>query len=402
MAQISEFSLILGALGVSLGHIDQETMGLITFVGLVTIGLSTYLILYSGPIYERLAPMLGVFERRTPYREIAAGAQGETPRADVILFGLGRYGSGIAQHLRRRHRRVLGVDFDPAVLDRWRASGLSVLYGDAEDPELFEHLPLAHARWVVHATPTLDTGRMLLRHLQDHRFSGKVAVTCRTAEEAEILSRAGADLVLRPFVDAAEQAADALTSAMDQLVAAAPDAIGLREVRLTSGSPWAGHAIADIPLREQFGVTVLAVSRSGRSMLNPEPAFQLFPNDRLILSGDPGDLTRAAEYLSRRGVPRRRAAGVRSGGVGAVRDPRVAWPFAGGARSPESVRRDRDWLAPNRRCALDPRRPGPARPRRPRGRGGTPRGSGARPRGHCLTPVVAFLTAMYPRRDRTR
>src|SRR5690606_7114514 len=101
--------------------------------------------------------------------------------------------------------------------------------------------------------------------LQDHGFTGKVAVTCRTAEEAEILSREGADLMLRPFADAAEQAADALTSAMDQLLAAAPDAIGLREVRLTSGSPWAGHAIADIPLREQFGVTVLAVSRSGRS-----------------------------------------------------------------------------------------------------------------------------------------
>jgi Trk K+ transport system NAD-binding subunit len=298
VAQISEFSLILAALGMSLGHIDQEIMGLITFVGLVTIGLSTYLILYSGQLYERLAPMLGLFERRTPYREMARDAQGETPRADVILFGLGRYGSGIAHHLRRRHRHVVGVDFDPTVLDLWREAGLPVLYGDAEDPEIFEHLPLAHARWVVSATPDLDTARMLLRHLQDHGFTGKVAVTCRSAEDADVLRRAGADLILRPFADAAEQAADALTSAMDQLVAAAPDAIGLRELRLTSGSRWGGHAISELPLREEFGVTILAVSRSGRSVLNPEPAFQLFPNDRLILSGDPEDLTRAAEFLA--------------------------------------------------------------------------------------------------------
>ncbi len=47
VAQISEFSLILAALGVSLGHIENEIVGLVTLVGLITIGLSTYLILYS-------------------------------------------------------------------------------------------------------------------------------------------------------------------------------------------------------------------------------------------------------------------------------------------------------------------------------------------------------------------
>ena len=298
VAQISEFSLILGALGLSLGHIDQETMGLITFVGLVTIGLSTYMILYSGRLYERLAPMLGIFERRTPFREIAGDVTEALPQTDVILFGLGRYGGGIARHRRRRHRRVVGVDFDPTVLERWRAAGLPVLYGDAEDPELFEHLPLAEARWVVCATPDLDTGRMLLRQLQDHGFAGKVAVTSRTAQDAEALTQEGADLVLRPFADAAEQAADALTSAMDQLVAAAPEAIGLREIRLPPGSEWAGKAIVDLPLRERFGTTVLAVSRSGHSILNPAPDFQLFPHDRLILSGDPADLAGAAEFLA--------------------------------------------------------------------------------------------------------
>ncbi|MDP1569653.1 MAG: cation:proton antiporter [Vicinamibacterales bacterium] len=299
VAQISEFSLILGALGVSLGHIDQETMGLITFVGLVTIGLSTYLILYSSQIYERLAPMLGVFERRTPYRESTVDAQvDDVPQADVILFGLGRYGGGIADHLRRRHRRVIGVDFDPAVLDRWRAAGLPVFYGDAEDPEIFEHLPLGRARWIVSTTPDLDSSRMLLRHLQDQHFGGKVAVTCRTPDEAAVLEREGADLILRPFADAAEQAADALTSAMDQLVAAAPDTVGLREVRLSAASPWAGLAIVDLPLRDQFGATVLAVSRSGRSVLSPPPGFQLFPYDRVILSGEPDTVGEAAAFLA--------------------------------------------------------------------------------------------------------
>src|SRR5690606_30796450 len=46
VAQISEFSLILAALGLRVGHIDESILGLVTAVGIITIGLSTYLILY--------------------------------------------------------------------------------------------------------------------------------------------------------------------------------------------------------------------------------------------------------------------------------------------------------------------------------------------------------------------
>lgn len=102
VAQISEFSLILGALGLSLGHIDAETMGLITLVGIITISASTYMIIYSHTLYEWLAPWLKVFERQRPHRELGQGVAPEDRVAEIILFGMGRYGSGIAQALRQR------------------------------------------------------------------------------------------------------------------------------------------------------------------------------------------------------------------------------------------------------------------------------------------------------------
>jgi Kef-type K+ transport system membrane component KefB/Trk K+ transport system NAD-binding subunit len=299
VAQISEFSLILGALGVTLGHIGSATMGLITTVGLVTITLSTYLIMYSGPLYRRFSAALGVFERRLPYRESGIDSPAQPSPADVIIFGLGRYGGGIARHLRMRNRRVGGVDFDPEALARWRAEGLPVFYGDAADPELFAHLPLTGVKWVVSTTPDLDTNRMLLKHLHDHDFGGKVAVACRTAADAAALEIEGADVLLRPFADAAEQAVDAITSGMDQLAAVASAAPGLREVRLGSGSVWAGRRLGEVPLRDEFGITVVSVSRSGRNIFNPGPDVQLFPADRLILSGEPDKLALAVDYLTR-------------------------------------------------------------------------------------------------------
>jgi Trk K+ transport system NAD-binding subunit len=277
-------------------------MGLITTVGLVTIGLSTYMIIYSGPLYERLAPWLGVFERRAPYREMVADAAAPGA-ADVVIFGLGRYGGGIMRHLILRNRRVVGIDFDPQALDRWRAEGVPVYYGDASDPEIFDHLPLRDVKWVVSTAHEIDTSRVLLRHLRDRSFAGKIAVTSRTADEGDALLLEGADLVLRPYADAAEQAVDALTTAIDHLAVVARHAPGLREARLGPGSIWAGQRIADVPLREEFGVSVLAVSRAGRSFFNPGAAFQLFPGDRLILAGEPAALDRAIEYLARVDYP---------------------------------------------------------------------------------------------------
>jgi Kef-type K+ transport system membrane component KefB/Trk K+ transport system NAD-binding subunit len=297
VAQISEFSLLLGALGVSVGHLSAETMGLITTVGLVTIALSTYLIIHSARLYEWLAPWLSLFERRTPYREAAVDAM--TPDADVIVLGLGRYGGGIVRHLLQRHRRVIGVDFDPEALARWREEGVPVIYGDASDPELFDHLPLTNVNWIVSTAPDVETSLVLLQHLRERGFRGKVAVAARTADEAELRRLERADVLLRPYADAAEQAADALTTAMDRLSVVTTATPGFREVRLGSTSQFAGHRLADVSLREQFGATVLAVSRGGRSFFNPGAAFQLFPGDRMILSGDPAVLDRAVEYLAR-------------------------------------------------------------------------------------------------------
>lgn len=211
VAQISEFSFILGSVGRDLGHIDAEALGLITLVGLVTIALSTYMILYSHVLYERLAPWLGVFERRMAHREEDLDSPDGGPQADAIVFGLGRYGSRIVAGLRQRGVTVLGVDFDPEAVARSRSLGILTHYGDAEDPEFPAGLPLGRARWVVSTTPVREVNLALLHALRHHGYTGKVALTAHSVIDRDFLDRSGADLVLLPFADAADQAADLLT-----------------------------------------------------------------------------------------------------------------------------------------------------------------------------------------------
>jgi Kef-type K+ transport system membrane component KefB/Trk K+ transport system NAD-binding subunit len=297
VAQISEFSLIVAALGLSIGHITPEVMGLVTLVGVVTIFASTYMILYSGFLYRHLSAPLMIFERRHPYREAAVCSLQDTPSVDVILLGLGNYGSELAEYLLRRRKNIIGVDFDPTVLKQWSSRGVSVLYGDMADPEIHEHLPLNKVRWVVSTIRVKELNLSLLQLLKNRGYRGKVALTAINQEEAKIFEAAGAQVVFRPFSDAAEQAADSLTHAMDVLMDNIDWAIALQEVRLQSGSHFAGKTVKEIPLRATTGVLILAVSRAGRVHYDPGPDFQIFPGDRLILVGTPEELRKAEKFL---------------------------------------------------------------------------------------------------------
>ena len=213
VAQISEFSIIFVAMGISLGHVDNGALGLTTLVGLVTIALSTYMILYSHPLYERLAPWLVIFERKRPFRELAVATERHDLReVDVIVFGLGRYGSRLALGLKKADLKVLGVEFDPEVVRSLRRQGLPVRYGDGIASEFLESLPLKDTRWVVSTLPDMASNRDLLRGLRELHFSGEVAVVAREELDGASLKKLGAPTILYPMRNAVDYAVEALTA----------------------------------------------------------------------------------------------------------------------------------------------------------------------------------------------
>jgi|AntRauTorcE11898_2_1112593.scaffolds.fasta_scaffold02410_2 Kef-type K+ transport system membrane component KefB len=208
VAQISEFSLVLAALGLSIGHLDRDTVGLITLVGLITISVSTYMILYSHRLYIVFARWLAIFERRVPYAETRL-QQGEADAGpDVILFGLGRFGSGVARILAERGVSVLAVDSDPDRVRAHSGEGFELRYGDAEDPEFVRSLPLDRVHCVVNTLRDRHVNRALLHGIQRSGSRPRVVLTADTEQEAEALRGRGADIALVPYSDAARDAAD--------------------------------------------------------------------------------------------------------------------------------------------------------------------------------------------------
>ncbi|WP_299705863.1 cation:proton antiporter [uncultured Pontibacter sp.] len=206
VAQISEFSLILINMGMDVGHIDQETLGLVTLVGLITITLSTYMIMFSDQLFDWLSPMLDVFEKKKPSQP--KELEDDTEKLDVLIFGLGRYGKRIATALQERDLTYIGADIDPALVNNWTEKDLNAVYCDAEDPDLGEVLPVKKVSNVISTISDVKVNIALMKLLRHENFEGRIAVTAKNDDTVKILKEEGAEYILEPYKDSAKKVAE--------------------------------------------------------------------------------------------------------------------------------------------------------------------------------------------------
>jgi Kef-type K+ transport system membrane component KefB len=195
VAQISEFSLIVVTLGHRLGHVDQRVVTIVTAVGLITITLSSYLILYSDRLYAWLRGPLKIFE----FRASREHAQAEHPlKNHIVLIGCHRMGHNILHSIEDLHKEFVVIDFNPDVIAKLHRRGVHALYGDAADPDIQERAAIDRARLVVSTVPTLQDSLNLLARAKGLNPRVKVIVTAETEVEALELYEHGADYVLLP------------------------------------------------------------------------------------------------------------------------------------------------------------------------------------------------------------
>jgi len=201
VAQISEFSLILIALGYSLGQVETAVLSLVTLVGVITITVSTYFILYSDQIYDRFSGFLTFFEFRS-----TAVSESEDAIAhpyDAIVIGAGRLGSSVISGLREKNANLLVVDTDPQALKRIRAKKVTTLYGDISDADFASTIPLNEADAIICTVQERSTNLVLLETLSQFRFSGSICLTAMDEPTAKLFQEKPGVTVIKPLKMAA-------------------------------------------------------------------------------------------------------------------------------------------------------------------------------------------------------
>lgn len=195
VAQISEFSLILVALGVSQGHVSPSVLTLVTIVGLVTIAGSTYMIMYGKVLFATLKPALRFLEWRAGR---VSSAHMESGNYEALLFGYDRGGDTYVEAVHSLTSRFAVIDINPTAIERLQRKGLPWKYGDAEDPEFLAELPMDSIRLVISTIPDFSVNHLLVKRIRRVNKRAIILVVGATITEARALYTAGTTFVIMP------------------------------------------------------------------------------------------------------------------------------------------------------------------------------------------------------------
>ncbi len=196
VAQISEFSLIIVALGIQMGHINPDILAFVTITGLITIGGSTYFILYGKKLYNRLSRFLSIFERKGKKVDEHTGAGADS--YDCVLLGYNHIGFNLSKTLMKMKMKFLVVDHNPEIINELIEQKIPCLFEDVEDGEVFEKVNPDKVKLIVSSIKNLDINLPLIKQIRSINKKTIVIVVSERIEDALECYKAGANYVIVP------------------------------------------------------------------------------------------------------------------------------------------------------------------------------------------------------------
>ncbi len=193
MSQISEFSIIFVALGVSNGVLSSNMLSLITIVGIATITISSYLISYSELFYQKLSKHLLIFDNKNG-KDIKIKKQDY----EVILFGCNRLGYDFLDLYESSKDKLLIVDFDPEIIKELEKDKFQCIYGDADDSEFISDLDLKSVKLIISTIPDLDSNSLIAEYTRKVNKNAIILARAQNIPDAFSLYEKGVSYVIMP------------------------------------------------------------------------------------------------------------------------------------------------------------------------------------------------------------
>jgi len=202
VAQISEFSLIVMAMGLSLGQVTQSHVALTVIVAAITMTASTYLILGADKFYLKIKDNLNIFERKITKEPDFIKKLDVSNH--VMLVGYGRAGKTILPVLERKNISYVIIDYDPKVHARLVSEKKPSIFGDIGDPEILDLGGILKARLIISTVTNLTDNLMILEHIKKLRVKPLVITYAQLKEDAIKLYENGCDYVVVPEIVAGD------------------------------------------------------------------------------------------------------------------------------------------------------------------------------------------------------
>ena len=330
LAQIGEFSFIIGQTGMGLGILTAEQYTLILGGAVVSIALNSFAFKLIDPIerwMRKHARLAALYERHV--------RQFEEPSSDVrdhvVVVGYGHAGRCVTEVLKNLDIPCLVVERELETAEEAEADGLCVLVGDAANSEILAHAHLDAARVLVIAGGG-DAAAEAIAY-EARLFAPGLHIVTRAEDEdgLKALAAAGANEVVRPELEGGielmrhtlidlgytprqiqdyanelrasgyealgDNAQGARRRAFERLVASLSE-VELEWVLVGEASAAAGSTLADLDLRAKTGVNAVALRRGGEVTLFLDARTELHKGDKVGLVGTVEQVEAAAKLFA--------------------------------------------------------------------------------------------------------
>jgi len=201
LTNFSEFGLIVAAIGVANGWIDNQWLIVIAVALSLSFVIAAALNTTSQQLYTQHR---AIWKRLQREELIPDDRLLDTKGATIAIIGMGGIGTGAYDTMRELHGdTVVGVDIDPITARNQRATGRNVLRGDPSDADFWDRAQETHKlELVMLALPKLTTNLAVLEQLKAASFAGRVAVIAKFQDEVDALKDAGATTVFNIYTEA--------------------------------------------------------------------------------------------------------------------------------------------------------------------------------------------------------
>lgn len=214
-------------------------------------------------------------------------------KKQVVVIGLGRFGSSVCQELYQMGHEVLAIDSNVDRVDANRDNSSHAVIANATDENELKSLGVRNFdNAIVAIGDDLQASVLCTLMLKEIGVS-KVWVKARDLQHRKILEKVGADRVIQPEYEMGVRVAHHMDS--EKII----DYIDLSKdysiQELTATDKISNRTLDDLNLRDRYKIIVLAIKKGEAVNIAPVPTDTVQENDVLIVMGHRDDLKRFEE-----------------------------------------------------------------------------------------------------------
>lgn len=220
-----------------------------------------------------------------------------------IIVGFGRVGMLAAVELKERNHEFIVISQDAIENNTYfKENEIIIIEGDATQDNVLKMAGIERAKSIIVATGSVTTTLFVV--LSARQIKDKLNIIARSDDDANIdkLYKAGANRVINPYATGGSKMAavasnPSIVDFFDSNLGFDKSAINIEIMTLPKNCSWIGTSLSELDIRNKTGVTVMAIIRNNKTILNPKGDFSFENEDKIMVFGDNSQINKLEDLF---------------------------------------------------------------------------------------------------------